>query len=139
MELHQIDALDAQSPQAVPDPVAHDAGRHGTRRRAPFGESAHLAAPRPRQQTAHNVFGAAVMVGHVERVEPGGSVVGKRCGRLVGVQQLSAALHIGNLPQTRQQTRDLKAGRDFDARRNLCHWSDRTSAAAGGAARPALR
>ena len=118
MELEKVDRLDAEAPAAALDAFAHDLGRHWTRRRAPFGEGDRTrgAGPFPRRDAlkhaAGDQFGAAVMIGHVERIESGPRVVEQDRGRRLAVEFAPAALHVRHLPQAGDDPADLEVGRE---------------------------
>ena len=75
MELQEIDRRDAKAPQAALDAGAHDFRRHRAGRRTPFGEgdgpmrAGGFARGDASQEPSGDQFRAAVVVGHVERVE----------------------------------------------------------------------
>ena len=76
-------------------------------------------------------LGRAVMVGHVEGGEPGLHVPPHLPGGLVGVDAAPVPLHVGDLPQTRQHTGDLQAGRQLDP----LHRTHRPSYSGGSSAK----
>ena len=73
VELQQIDLLDAEPVEPLLHALAHDVCCHRSRLGAPFGEGERtlLALRIARQQPAGDDLGAAIVVGHVERVEAG--------------------------------------------------------------------
>ena len=114
VELHQVDALDSESAAPLIDPRLHARGRHLIGLGAPFGESVCGAGARLAQKLARDQLGAAVVVGHVEGIEPGLGIVGQVLDRWPDLEQASIALHVGHLPKAGDQSWDVQSGGQID-------------------------
>ena len=108
MKLQQVDALHAQPLQPLVDTGLHALRRHGVGLGTPFGKGVRWwTAPVP-QKTPGDQFGAAVVICHVEGVEPGVRVLGQTLCRSSGVQRPGVALHVGHLPQAGDEPRHMQ-------------------------------
>src|SRR3954453_6865432 len=79
MQLQKIDRLDAEPVETFGDAGPYDVGTHRPGNGAPLREGRGpdvLAAGGPPQELARYQFGAAVVVGHVESIEPGLRIFG---------------------------------------------------------------
>jgi len=76
-----------------------------------------VSARGTRQIPADEDLGAAVVVGHVEHVEPRVGVLAEREGSGVLIEGLAVSLHVGDLPQTSEHPRHLEPGPELDTRR----------------------
>lgn len=76
VELQQIDRLHLQPLTGAIDGVTHVARRHGARRRNPLGETLHggVAGRLAVSKDAGDELGGPVMIGHIERRQPGGDI-----------------------------------------------------------------
>lgn len=84
MQLQEIDPRNAKAVEAALDARFDDLARHLSRRRAPLGEG--VAPFRVLlQEQSGNVFGAAVVIGHVEGVEAGIGVGDEGCSGRIAV------------------------------------------------------
>ena len=116
VELQEIHLAHAEPLQPLLDAGAHHLGRHRLRRRAPFGEGERPLRPAPpRQQPSGHQLGAAVVIGHVEGVEAGIGIGAERVGRPVEVERRAVLLHVGDLPETRQDAADGEVRGELEA------------------------
>ncbi len=125
MELQEIDPPGLQTIQAALDAGPHHLRRHLTRCRAPFGEDrGRLEAPLHDAflEAPGDVFGAAVMIGHVEAVEARRGIFTERRRRAIEIDRLPAPLHIRHLPEAGDHAADGEAGREFDAVWGVCFY-----------------
>ena len=67
------------------------------------------------QEPAGDQFRAAVVVGHVERVEARAGVFEHGRRSRLRVEELAAALHVGDLPEAADNARDVESRRKRDA------------------------
>ena len=74
-----------------------------------------------REIPGHQDLGAAIVVRHIEGVEPGIGVLAEREGAGVRIERLAVALHVGHLPQAGEHPRHVESGPELDARR--AKWS----------------
>ena len=114
VELHHVDPLAPEALERALDPGAHDRGRHRPRRRAPLGHDqrrrAALGGEDARRAPRHEL-GGAVVVRHVERIEPVARIGRQRLGRRIEVGRARALL-IRHLPQAGDDPADGEAGRE---------------------------
>ena len=123
MELKQVDLVDAEPVEPLLHALADDIGRHRPRLRAPFGEGgrALFAIRIARQKPAGDQFRAAVVIGHVERVEAGLRIGLERVGAKLGVERRAVLLEIRNLPEAADQAADGEPVAKDDAVRSFRH------------------
>ena len=90
VELQQVDLLHAEPVEPLLHAPAHDVRCHRPGLRAPFGEGERpfFLGRVAREQPPGDDLGAAVVVGHVERVE---------AGLGIGLQRVGAAFRIDRL------------------------------------------
>ena len=78
-------------------------------------------------EAAGDILRAAVMVGHVERVEPGFRIGREIGGGAILVEKATALLHVGHLPEAGHEPADEEARREFGPlrdgrmRHEVCH------------------
>ena len=108
VELKKVDALDSKPGQPLFHPRPHHVACHRSGWRAPLREGARSRDATAGQQVAGDDLGAAIMVGHVEGVEPFRGVGGKPVGAGFRVDHLPVLFDIGDLPQPGQDARDLQ-------------------------------
>ena len=91
VELQQVDLLDAEPVEPLLHAPAHDVRCHRPGLRAPFGEGERpLCLGRvAREQPAGDHLGAAIVVGHVERVEAGLGIGLERVGAAFRIERLA--------------------------------------------------
>ena len=123
VKLEQVDALDPEPFEPLGHACANHLLAHLSRLGTPLGADPHGKIGPARHQFACDQFGAAVVIGHVETVEAALGVVSKRTRRHRAIELRPASLHVGNLPQTGEQSRQLQTRGQFDTVRH-----DRTRA-----------
>jgi hypothetical protein len=117
VELQQVDARKPEPLETLADSFANNFLRHRPGKWAPLGERPGLAASGLREIPADEELGAAVVVGHVERVESRVGVLLEGPAGGIRIEWLAVALHVGDLPETSEHARHLEAGPELDARR----------------------
>src|SRR5207249_1105630 len=80
VKLQQVDARKTQALEALLDTLANDLRRHRPGKRAPLGARGRVTAAAARQIPAYEDLGAAIMIRHVEGVEPRVGVLAEREG-----------------------------------------------------------
>ena len=121
VKLQQVDAREAKPLETLSDAVTNDLRRHRSGERAPLGERPRVSGAGLREIAAHEDLGAAVVVRHVERVEPRVGILAECLAGGVRIERPAVALHVGDLPQAGEHPRHLEPGRELDARR--AKWS----------------
>ena len=111
VELQQVDRLRAQTRERPFNRGTYVGGSHRPRCRHPLREELHAIGIAGGPALPRNELGRAVVVGHVERREPGLHVRRHGSGRGVEVEHASVTLHVGDLPQAGDHARDRQAGR----------------------------
>ncbi len=121
VELQQIDLFDAEPVEPLLHPLADNVGGHRTRRGTPFceGERAFSALRIAGEHTAGDDLGAAVVIGHVERIEACFGISLQRVGAAFGIDRLARFLDVGDLPQAADEPADRQAVCKRDAVRSF--------------------
>src|SRR5207237_7545744 len=98
----------------------HDFRAHRSGCGTPFGEE-RVGSGEGCVEQARDVFGTAIVVGHVEAVEARLRIVGHVGRRLAEVDPAAVLLHIGDLPKTGYDAADFKPWRELDAVGTTAH------------------
>src|SRR5258705_11631789 len=117
VKLQQVDVRKPEAIETLLYALAHDVRRHRPGERAPLGERGRLSGSGAGQIPADEDLGAAVVVRHVECVEPRIGVLAERLAGGVRIERLAVALHVRDLPQAGEYPRHLEPGAELDARR----------------------
>ena len=123
VELQEVDAVDAEPVEPLLHAGTHDGRSHRPGFRAPFGEGERPCGGGPvaRQQPAGDQLGAAIVIGHVERVEAGGGIGFECIGTALRIERRAALFQIRDLPQAADQAAHGEPVAERDAVRNLRH------------------
>ena len=123
VELQQVQAIDTEALETLPDPGADHIRRHGARPGNPLRKdfrSCRCACVESAEKAAGDQLGAAIVIRHVERIEPGMRVVGQRIGAGIGIQRPAAAFHVRDLPEPDHHAGNIEAAGQFASLR--LHW-----------------
>ena len=123
VELQQVQAIDTQAFETLPDPGADHIRRHGARRGNPLRKdfrSCRCTFAESAEKAAGDQLGAAIVIRHVECIEPGSGVVGQRIGAGIGIERPAAALHVRDLPEAHHHAGNFETAGQFATLR--LHW-----------------